>query len=53
MGVDKVAKYIRCLFQMVLPLDGDMGFQLADEALQLVRQSVTVRCRRVTATPSD
>lgn len=42
LGVEKVAKYIRCLFQMVLPLQGSMAFQLADESLQLVREALTV-----------
>lgn len=43
MGVEKLAGYIRCLFQMVLPLEGGlMAFQLVDEALQLVRESMMV-----------
>lgn len=42
LGVEKVAKYIRCLFQMVLPLEGSMAFQLADEALHLVREALAV-----------
>ena len=43
LGTEKVARYIRCLFQMVLPLEGGMAFQLADEALQLARESIEVR----------
>ncbi|PKS07050.1 hypothetical protein jhhlp_005647 [Lomentospora prolificans] len=41
-GVERVAKYIRCLFQAVLPLEGSMAFQLADEALHLVREASTM-----------
>lgn len=51
MGAEKVAKYIRCLFQMVLPLEGGMAFQLADEALQLARESTTVRTLHTTYKP--
>lgn len=43
LGAENVARYIRCLFQMVLPLEGGMAFQLADEALQLARESTEVR----------
>lgn len=53
MGAEKVAKYIRCLFQMVLPLEGGLAFQLADEALQLARESMTVRALHTTYKPKD
>lgn len=42
LGLENVARYIRCLFQMVLPLEGGMAFQLADEALQLAREAAGV-----------
>ena len=50
-GAEKVARYIRCLFQMVLPLEGGMAFQLVDEALQLARESTMVRPSHVSRKP--
>lgn len=42
MDLERVAKYIRCLFQMILPLECGMAFQLAGEALQLAREAASV-----------
>jgi len=40
LSLGKLAKYIRCLFQRVLPLEGSMAFQLAEEALRLAQEAV-------------
>ncbi|SPO03319.1 uncharacterized protein DNG_06001 [Cephalotrichum gorgonifer] len=45
MGAEDMARYIRCLFQVVLPLEGGMAFQLVADALQLVRESATTEQR--------
>jgi len=43
MEVIKVAKYIRCLFQAVLPLKQDMAHVLLQEALHFIKQAIGVR----------
>ncbi|CAI4217179.1 unnamed protein product [Parascedosporium putredinis] len=46
LSLGKLAKYIRCLFQRVLPLEGSMAFQLAEEALRLAQEAVASTDRR-------
>lgn len=36
---EKLAKYIRCMFQATLPLDDSLAFQLLKEALHIAGQS--------------
>ncbi|POR34574.1 Uncharacterized protein TPAR_05222 [Tolypocladium paradoxum] len=43
---EKLARYIRCMFQAILPLDDALALQLVDQALQIAReghQSTQVR----------
>jgi hypothetical protein len=42
-GNDRLAKYLRLLFQAVLPLDGPAALQIIDQAREIVRQSAEVR----------
>lgn len=39
---EKLAKYIRCMFQAILPLDDALALQLVDQALQIARESSQV-----------
>ncbi|PFH60556.1 hypothetical protein XA68_10761 [Ophiocordyceps unilateralis] len=39
----KLAKYLRCLLQAVLPLDDGLALQLADQALRIAREGHQVR----------
>lgn len=39
---DKLAKYIRCIFQAILPLDDALAMQLLDQALQIAREGKQV-----------
>lgn len=39
----KLAKYIRCMFQAVLPLDDGLALQLLGQALQIAREGRQVR----------
>jgi hypothetical protein len=39
---EKLATYIRCVFQAVLPHDGDMALQLFSKATRLVKESAEV-----------
>ncbi len=39
---EKLAKYIRCIFQVILPLDEDLSLQLVDEALNIAREGAEV-----------
>lgn len=36
---EKLAKYIRCVFQAILPLDCGLALELADQAHQIAQQS--------------
>ncbi len=38
----KLTKYIRCLFQVILPEDNRRAFQLIEEACNLARQASQV-----------
>lgn len=40
---EKLAKYIRCMFQAILPLDDTLALQLLDQALQITREGHQVR----------
>ena len=42
-GVGKLAKYLRCVFQVILPLSSDMAIQLLNKAIELARESTEVR----------
>lgn len=39
---EKLAKYIRCMFQAILPLDDALALQLVEQALQIARESSQV-----------
>lgn len=39
---EKLAKYIRCMVQAVLPLDDALALQLIDQALQIAREGQQV-----------
>lgn len=39
---DKLAKYIRCVFQTLLPLDDALAFQMLDHALQVASETKQV-----------
>jgi hypothetical protein len=39
---EKLAKYVRCIYQVILPLDEDMALQLIDEALKIAREGAQV-----------
>ncbi|KEY69696.1 hypothetical protein S7711_03182 [Stachybotrys chartarum IBT 7711] len=39
---DKLAKYVRCIFQAILPLDDALAMQLLDQALQIAREGKQV-----------
>lgn len=39
---EKLSKYIRCVYQVILPLDDDLALQLLDEALRLSREGAQV-----------
>lgn len=41
-GAERLAKYFRCLFQAILPLDDTLAAQLLDEAIDLARQAFNV-----------
>lgn len=43
---EKLAKYIRCIYQVILPLDDDNALCLLDEALRLAREGAEVRLVR-------
>lgn len=34
----QLAKYIRCMFQSILPLDDNLALQVIDQALQIARE---------------
>ena len=38
----KLAKYVRCIFQAILPLDDTLAMQLLDEAIQIACEGKTV-----------
>jgi hypothetical protein len=40
---EKLAKYIRCIYQVILPLNDDNALRLLDEALRLAREGAEVR----------
>jgi hypothetical protein len=40
---EKLAKYIRCMFQAILGLDDDAALQLVDQAIQIAREGKEVR----------
>ena len=40
---EKLAKYIRCMFQAILPLDDGPALQLIDQALQICCEGEEVR----------
>ncbi|KAK5997795.1 hypothetical protein PT974_00156 [Cladobotryum mycophilum] len=42
---EKLAKYIRCMFQVILPLDEGSAFQLVEQALQIAREGKDVAKR--------
>lgn len=39
---EKLAKYIRCLFQATLPLDDSMAIQLIDQAIDIAQEGQQV-----------
>lgn len=39
---EKLAKYTRCMLQVMLPLEGTLAMQLLDKALQIARESSQV-----------
>jgi len=48
----RLVKYMRCIFQAVLPTDDGLALQLLDQALQLAREGAQVCSRaRVLARP--
>lgn len=36
--IQKLAKYLRCMFQAILPLDDSLALQVIDQALQIARE---------------
>ena len=40
---ERLAKYVRCVFQATLPLDDTLALQLVDQALDVAKQSQQVR----------
>lgn len=45
---EKLAKYIRCIYQVILPLNDDNALLLLDEALRVAREGAEVRPLRFT-----
>lgn len=39
----QLAKYIRCMFQAILPLDDNLALQVVDQALKVAREGSQVR----------
>lgn len=39
---EMMCKYIRCIYQVALPLEDDMAFQVLEDALKLARDSAKV-----------
>lgn len=42
MTYDKLAKYMRCLFKVTLPIRGDLALQLLEEACEMAKQAIGV-----------
>lgn len=40
---EKLAKYIRCMLQAILPLDDTLGIQLLGQALRIARRGQEVK----------
>ena len=38
----RLAKYIRCMFQAILPLDDNLALQVVEQALQIAREGSQV-----------
>lgn len=38
----RLAKYVRCMFQAILPLDDNLALQVVDQALQIAREGSQV-----------
>lgn len=38
----RLAKYVRCMFQAILPLDDSLALQVVDQALQIAREGSQV-----------
>jgi hypothetical protein len=39
---EKLAKYLRCVFQVTLPLEDSMALQLLDQAIEVAREGAQV-----------
>lgn len=49
---DRLAKYIRCMFHAVLPLDAALGQRLMKQAVDVARDSRKVRLHSLCFVPS-
>jgi hypothetical protein len=38
----RLAKYMRCMFQAILPLDDNLAFQVVEQAVQIAREGSQV-----------
>lgn len=39
---EKLSKYLRCIFQVILPVNDEMALQLVDESLKVAREGAQV-----------